>query len=211
MLSKIQLDEILTKLHSYTSTPVDLIVTLLGSKDHINNDAVHNIHRNADKILESLAQNHSTSVVAFQWAHETATKTYMNQIHVLIKDKTGLWFSTKHCTAQSLQEFDIVGLAEQMNMKVPHLWELLGALLAADSGVKVAWEAWGNQHQEKKPMSTNTDGDFVMANGDESEAEYWRDQDDPMPEDEHDKDEATERREALITIVSTNCSIGRQN
>lgn len=89
-LLKIQLDEILTKLHSYTSTPVHLIVTLLGSKDHINNDAVHNIYQNADKILASLAWNPSTSVVAFQWAHETATNTYMDQMNALIKDKTGL-------------------------------------------------------------------------------------------------------------------------
>lgn len=160
-LLKIQLDEILTKLHSYTSTPVHLIVTLLGSKDHINNDAVHNIYQNADKILASLAWNPSTSVVAFQWAHETATNTYMDQMNALIKDKTGLWFSTKHCTTQSLKEFDMVGLVEQMNAKAPHLWELLSTLLAADSGVKVAQEAWGNQCQEKKSMSTNMDGDFV--------------------------------------------------
>jgi hypothetical protein len=82
------------------------------------------IHRNADKILASLARNPSTSVVAFQWARETATNTYIDQIHALIKDKTGLRFSAKHCTAQSLKEFDIVGLAEQMNAKAPHLWEL---------------------------------------------------------------------------------------
>jgi hypothetical protein len=202
-LSKIQLDEIIAKLHSYTSTPADLIVTLLGSKDHIDDDVVHNIHQNADKILASLARNPSTSVVAFQWAHETATNTYIDQIHALIKDKTGLWFSAKHCTAQSLKEFDIAGLAEQMNAKAPHLWELLGTLLAADSGTKVAREARGNQCRAKKSTSTNMDGDFVMANGDDSEAEYWRDQDDPMPEDEHDEDEATECREALITIVSS--------
>jgi hypothetical protein len=137
----------------------------------------------------------------------------MDQIHALIKDKSGLRFSAKHCTAQSLKEFDIAGLAEQMNAKAPHLWKLLSALLAADSGAKVARAARGNQRREKKSMSTNMNGDFVMANGDDSEAQYCRDQDDPMPEDEHDEDEATERREALITIqvVSRNCSIGRQN
>jgi hypothetical protein len=68
-LSKLQLDEILMKLNSYTPSPADLIVTLLGSADYIDHDAVHDIHRKTDEILESLAQNPGTSVDAIHWAH----------------------------------------------------------------------------------------------------------------------------------------------
>jgi hypothetical protein len=55
------------------------------------------------------------------------------QICTLVQVKTGLWFSAKYCIAQGLKDFDIIGVAEQMRAKAPHLWEILGVLLAADS------------------------------------------------------------------------------
>jgi hypothetical protein len=184
-LSKLQLDEILMKLYSYTSSPADLIVTLLGSVDYIAHDAVHNIHRNADNILESLAQNPGTSVDTIHWAHQTTCtmRTYTDQICTLVEDKTGIQFNAKCCTVQSLKDFDILGLAEQIKVKAPYLWELLGVLLAADSGANVFREYHGKQRQEKKPKNM-VDGDVVMIDGDDSEAEYWRDQDNIMLEEE---------------------------
>ena len=38
-----------------------------------------------------------------------------------------------------------------------------------------------------------------MGEDDDSEAEYWKDQDEPFLEDERDEDEAMKRREALMT------------
>jgi hypothetical protein len=111
-LSKIQLDEIITKLHSYSSTPGDFIITLLASKDHTDDNTVHDINQNADKILGSLVRNPGTAIVAFQWAHKAAMRTYTDQIHTLVHDKTGLQFRAKHCTAQSLKDFEIMALAE---------------------------------------------------------------------------------------------------
>ena len=39
----------------------------------------------------------------------------------LVQVKTGLWFSAKRCMAQSLKDFDIMGVAKQMEVKAPHL------------------------------------------------------------------------------------------
>jgi hypothetical protein len=152
-LSKLQLDEILMKLYSYALSPTDLIVTLLGSADYIDHDAVHDIHWNADNILESLAQNSGTSVDTIYWAHQTTMRTYTDQIRTLVEDKTGIQFNAKHCTVQSLKDFDILGLAEQIKVKAPYLWELLGVLLAADSGANVFREYHGKQRQEKKTVT----------------------------------------------------------
>ena len=125
------LAEILGKLNSYGSTPADLIITLLeGVVNHV--DYRNNILQNADRIFGSLACNPTTSVDAIHWAHKTTMRTYADQMCALVQVKTGLWFSTKHCMAQSLKDFDIMGVAKQMEMKSPHLWEHLGVLLAAD-------------------------------------------------------------------------------
>jgi hypothetical protein len=199
-LSKLQLDEILMKLYSYALSPTDLIVTLLGSADYIDHDAVHDIHWNADNILESSAQNSGTSVDTIYWAHQTTMRTYTDQIRTLVEDKTGIQFNAKHCTVQSLKDFDILGLAEQIKVKAPYLWELLGVLLAVDSGANV--------FQEKKTVTgpkNVVDGDVVMIDDDDSEAEYWRDQDNIMLEEEHDEDyneldEVRKQREALMTL-----------
>ena len=87
----------------------------------------------ANKMLGCLACNPRTSVDAIHWAHETTMRTYADQMHALVQVKMGLGFSAKHCMAQSLKDFDIMGVAEQMKVKAPHLWELLGVLLAEDS------------------------------------------------------------------------------
>ena len=50
-----------------------------------------------------------------------------------------------------------------------------------------------------KTTSKTIDGDIVMGEDDDSEAEYWKDQDEPFLEDERDEDEAVKRREALMT------------
>jgi hypothetical protein len=63
--------------------------------------------------------------------------TYTDQICTLVEDKTGIRFNAKHCTVQSLKDFDILGPAEQIKAKAPYFWELLGVLLAADSGANV--------------------------------------------------------------------------
>ncbi|KAF8235588.1 hypothetical protein L208DRAFT_1256391 [Tricholoma matsutake] len=146
------------------------------------------ILQNADKILGTLAHNLTTSANAIHWAHEITMRTYADQICALVQVKTGLQFSAKHCTVQSLKDFDIIGVAEQMQVKVPHLWELLGVLLAADSSANAFRESRAKQHSEKM-MSRNIDQDIVMGE-DNSEAEHWQDQDDPILEHEHDKDEA---------------------
>jgi hypothetical protein len=209
-LLKLQLDNILAKLDSYASSPADLIITLLGSADYIDHDAVHDIHRKTDKILESLAQNPGISTEVIHWAHQTTMRIYADQMHTLVGDKAGLRFNARNCTAQSLKDFDILGLAERIKVTAPYLWELLGVLLAADSGANVFREYHRKQRQEKKitcPRNmANHDGDVVMTDGDDSEAEYWRGQDDPVVEEEHDEDynmdEAIKRWEALMTIVS---------
>jgi len=143
-LSTVHLAEILGKLDSYGSTPADLIITLLeGVVDHV--DYRDNILQNADKIFASLARNPPTSVDAIRWAHETTMRTYADQMRALVQVKTGLRFSAKHCTAQSLSDFDIMGVAKQMEVKAPHLWELLGVLLAADSSANAFRESRGKQ------------------------------------------------------------------
>ena len=147
-LSKLQLDKILVKLNSYASSPADLIITLLGSADYIDHDAVHDIHWKTDKILESLAQNPVISVDVIHWVHQTTMRIYADQICTLVGDKTGLQFNAKNCTAQSLEDFDILGLAERIKIMAPYLWELLNVLLAADSGANVFREYHRKQCQE---------------------------------------------------------------
>ena len=76
-LSKLQLDKILTKLDSHASSPADLIITLLGSADYIDHDAVHSdIHWKTDKILESLAQSPGISVDVIYWAHSISYRLF---------------------------------------------------------------------------------------------------------------------------------------
>jgi hypothetical protein len=73
-------------------------------------------------------------------------RTYADQICTLVEDKTGIQFNAKCCMVQSLKDFDILGLAEQIKVKVPYIWELLGVLLAVDSGANVFQEYHGKQH-----------------------------------------------------------------
>jgi hypothetical protein len=141
-------------------------------------------------------------------------RIYADQICTLVEDKTGLRFNAKHCTAQSLKDFDILGLAEQIKVMAPYLWELLGVLLAADSGANIFQEYHRKQCREKKTtcptnMVDHDHGDVVMTDGDDSEAneaEYWRDQDNLGEEHgkDYNEDEVIKRREALMTIVSRN-------
>src|SRR5215471_11242255 len=135
-LSSQQLESILTKLDTYSSTPAELILSLLQSPDHVDHDAVHDIHHNTNQILESLAKNPGTSEESLRWAYETTKKTCELQICKLAEKHSGQQFSARHATAENLKDFDIHTLAEQMRTTAPHVWQLLDALLSVDTNSK---------------------------------------------------------------------------
>jgi hypothetical protein len=201
-LSKTQFENVLEKLQSYSSSPFEFIITLLESTDYMDHDVLHDIHQNVDRILNNFARNPSCSPKAIHWAHETMMRTYSEQIRALVQKSTGLHFSAKHATTQKLKEFDILTISEQMKTLAPDLWALLSALLQADLSANTAREVKREQRAaERAPTKKAED---IATGGDESEAEYWKDQEELIEEnaeDEVDADEVTRRRETLLTIV----------
>jgi hypothetical protein len=80
-----------------------LIITLLGSADYIDHNAVHDIHWKTDKILESLAQDPGISADVIHWAHQMTMRIYADQM--LVRDKAGLRFK-----CQKLHHAELEGL-----------------------------------------------------------------------------------------------------
>jgi hypothetical protein len=77
-LSKTQLGTLLENLNA--STPSEFLITFLESADYIDHNAVHEIHQNVSRILESLVENPGCSGEANQWIHKTMVRTYAGQI-----------------------------------------------------------------------------------------------------------------------------------
>jgi hypothetical protein len=202
-LSTIQLENLLALLNSYASTPTEFMISLLQSAEYMDHDAVHEVQDNVERILESLSENPGCSERTIHWAHGVTRKAYATQIQALVQKSMGLQFSAKRATAQKLKDFDILATAEHMKALAPNLWELFSTLLQADTSSNTAREVKRGKREEKRAQRNGDRVDFA-ADDEDSEAEYWRGQEDVYEGnagDECDADEATARREALMTTV----------
>jgi hypothetical protein len=153
-------------------------------------------------ILESLAMNPGTSNETLHWAHKTTINTYAMQMHALIEKHSGQQFSARHATADNLKEFNIRTLAAQMRTKAPHVWQLLDILFSADLNSKAQRDRISEKRRVRRASAR---GHVPHEDAEDSEAEYWRDQDTPDQLNGETEDIAEEQREALITIVSFWC------
>jgi hypothetical protein len=158
-----------------------------------------------------------------KWAHTYVTQRYAAQISVLVKKDSGLRFGARHMTEDRIRDIDIITLSQRIASRAPDLWQLLDVMLSGDAVANNQWvKMRENRTRMKKTKAkvpvdsdrlrhgvTPQDGDIAMHDigdtGNDSDT-YWDavgDSEFPDEQFEDDlEDKASERREALKTIVS---------
>lgn len=198
-LSKQQLDFILSGIYQIQTTPAEFIVSLLRSEEHTDYNAVADIARRADEILESLRENEQARAKTLDWASKMTTKTYAEQIRALVQKNAGLQFSAHDTTSERLATFNIQELAVRMQNLAPALWDLLDSLLAADQSLNARRNARQEERAAKatpRKGRAQADGDIAMREPDEAHSDAHDEVHEQGAED------AAERRKGLVTIVS---------
>jgi hypothetical protein len=219
MLAANDVDSILAEITSKT-TLSDFLLSILGSTAVRHVDAIHDISRNIGNINELVIQRNGSSCEELtKWANTYVTHRYATQISFLVKEDSGLRFGARHMTEDKIRDFDIVTLSQTIASRAPDLWQLLDVMLSGDAfanhrRVKIREERI-KKIKAKASVDrlgharTPQDGDIEMRDvGDDTENEsdtYWDAVGGfPDEQNEDDEDKASERREALKTIISYN-------
>ena len=216
IISKTTLSEfLLSILHCLHSTAVQ----------HV--DAIHDISQNIGLINELvirrndelvIRRNDSSCEELTKWAHTYVTQRYAAQISVLVKKDSGLRFGARHMTEDRIREIDIITLSQRIASRAPDLWLLLDVILSGDA------VANDRRVMEKRTRMKKTkakapvdrlgharmpqDGDIAMHDigdtGNDSDSYWDAVGDSEFPDEQFGddlEDKASERREALKTIV----------
>jgi hypothetical protein len=217
VLAAHNVDSILAGITSKTTLSAS-ILSILGSTAVHHVDAIHDISQNIGNINQLVIQrrNGSSCEDLTKWAHTYVTQRYAAQISVLVNKDTGLRFGAKHMTEDRIRDFDIVTLSQAIAPQAPDLWQLFDLMLSGDSVANHQRLKMREQQMKKTKAKasadrlghaeTPRDGGIEMHDvGDDTENEsdtYWGAVGGyPDEQKEDDEDKASERREALKTIV----------
>lgn len=88
-LSTEQLEAVLKKLTDFSSTTVDLIITMLKDGRVTDSAPVDEIAARLPEIMSALKANKKTSPQLMQWAHDTIKQTYAGEILTLVRPTNG--------------------------------------------------------------------------------------------------------------------------
>ena len=186
-LTNAQVRRVLDILAETGSSAGDFFTSLLDSPD--NNECITS---GFDKLLREVAQKDSRwTCIVEAWAVREATQRCATEILTLTNKKSGLYFTAKEVTEESICGFSIEGLAAKMQALAPMLWRILQTLLSADPRSNYQKE-WTSQQREAKKKRHRQPDDGEIDMGDfGSPAE-----DDPEAEDDDEQEPRT-----LIQIV----------
>ena len=215
VLTAYDIDHILAQIISKTTLSRFLLSILSSTAVH-HFDAIYDISQNIGNINELVIQrNGSSCEELLKWAHTYVTQQYAAQISVLVKKDSGLCFGARHMTEDRIRDIDIVSLSQRIASRAPDLWKLLDIMLSGDADANHQRVKMREQRMKKtkekaldrlEHARTPQDGDIEMHDvGDDTENDsdtYW-DAVGELPDEQKDDDEdkASERREALRTIV----------
>ena len=201
----IQLKEVIKSLETHNVTASNLVLLLLQDNRLQDLPCTQNLINQADEILQAFYEHPKSSKSALTWASDLMKSRYAASVRELANKENGWHFGALRASAQKLQEFRIENMAQKMEELAPELWDLLGLMLSADKR---------QTERIAKAKLRDADGDQVMGDAEEDE------RDDVVVDDVNIEDAsnpnysrnhrgAAERREALVTIVSLRCIIGK--
>lgn len=207
------LDNALRSLQSCGMTPTSLITSLLESETHY-----HLVHELLVEHSDLLLAHISTlsGATSLDWARKRMEQTYSSEILALSGKSTGLQFRASKASVAQVAAFNLEDIGAQMRRLAPTLWNLLEALLCADTkavkrrleGGKAAAKRVQKFLRGQKAVELEGDELFAAAAAEVeeeeeagSEAEYWRDTV-LLMEAPSSAELIAERNKKLMTIVS---------
>ncbi|KAJ6586746.1 hypothetical protein B0H10DRAFT_1925747 [Mycena sp. CBHHK59/15] len=156
----------------------DFLVLLLGHSGFKDHPWVDHLLGHTDDVLNAFLAHPKSSEPVLLWANSLIKGRYGQAIRKLARKENGWHFVPTRAEVEKLEEFRIEDMAREMKDLSPELWDLIGLLLSADK-------------QSHEPENDATDMDVDV-------------DDDNLPKDPRSKAERkAERRDALITIVSS--------
>ncbi|KAH9942662.1 hypothetical protein B0H21DRAFT_710233 [Amylocystis lapponica] len=177
------IEDILNTFDDYGTTITAVVVDLLCDPTHGNHPIVHDLVSNVSILLDALACTRAQEGLAV-WASNAIKNTYAREVEELTRKTSGFHFNAANATQERLDAFDIGQIASRMETIAPTMWDLLGAVLTADTRSDTQRLSDINMRDEEA-------GD--------SEEEYWRDDDaDEISATGGDSDDANESESAGI-------------
>lgn len=212
MNNLLQVEESLASIAAHNQTLSKVIIAVLQDKRLKDHEAIEDLVNNATEVLNAYQSHPRTSNSTLEWASQVMKGMYGQSIRDLTDIDHGWHFNAHHAKAKQLESFRIEEQAEAMERLAPELWAMLDEVLRADIRRRQAKSGHGRQQDQ--------DGDEIMqeaAGTSRSESHggpgsEGRGVDDTNiagasnPNSERIPRTASERRDALITIVSRVCN-----
>ena len=164
---------------------------------------------NVSRVLNIFKAAPDTLNATSKWVFQVAEAGYQSQIKALTAKDSGFHFFTQNISEEQLRDFSMEDTSKRMQNHAPDLWNLLGALLAADESLNRKRELWAQKSDGQTSNASHAhsrrvdDGDiemhdFSVADVDTDDIRLVDDEDD-HPEDIYDHVE--HQKMTLITIV----------
>jgi hypothetical protein len=215
-LPDFQIKAILNTIHSYGTTLIDFVTSVLQSTDCEAHQSADCILRNPEVILEIIGAHPISQSATQKWAKGVMIEVCRQQVLELTKKENGLHFTASNTTEERIDEFNMSFLTQKMESLAPDLWHLLRILLAADpwSNYQRSWSEKRRQMNAKRRKRNRVDVDIEIQDvGDSdlssegSDAEYWAGMQSPIPEEEDEiediLDHVEEQQRGLMAMVSS--------
>jgi hypothetical protein len=184
-----------------------LLHHLIAEKEHVN--------ERVQDLLDALLAHPSTHTKTSDWARAITMKTYISEVASLSSHEHGLHYLVTGITEEKLRSFEIDTVTRIMSAGAPCLWELVGALLEANSDLnsrrdklreQAAKKRSGGKKGPSRPTGTKVNSRPTASTTDERIWEFLDqsvpviDNNEDIPDDIVEPEEQSE--EGLATIVS---------
>lgn len=217
ILSPHRLNAILTTLsRDYQTTPAVLILSLLRSREHQEDEAVNDFACRSNELLEEMQLHPRCSGTFLERARFTVTGRCKEEITELASRSGEYHFKAKTMTEEQIRAYKVSEAIQETSRCAPMLWGILSSLLAVDETVNACRAFLIRRRHEKRTEAQKAASQLPLPEV-VDEAHHYNedsDEDDDEPEDgvflddsddepEDGVDQSEERRSRLTDIVRT--------
>ena len=114
----------------------DFLSSLLESPSLAKHPVVERFKLEVPSVLQLLYNCPGTCTSMVESSHKFMTQKYADEVTCLVSKANGWHFNAQHTSAEQLQAFSLMDMAQQLMIQAPLLWDLLGNLLQADPLLK---------------------------------------------------------------------------
>jgi len=133
------LDTVLAALHECQITPVEMITTLLTSRQYKDHPFASQLVDQSPEIFRTFLGNPATREKVVDFCLNTAGRTCLQEIHSLAAEESGWHFGACSASTKQMEDFSLEEMAKQMEAYAPKWWAFIGMLFGEEGAQERAW------------------------------------------------------------------------